>query len=160
MARWYLLECRKQLVHWDQGWIINCRSTFGLSLLSFNCQIMILGEIRSRDSIVSFSGGKSNTTPRNSHPPYWDGAMLLLFNVQGSVRETQVDWCQQRREQEEQQLPYVPDARPVLPRLGRGPSSAWVHRDKQGLMKQELPCFNTGLWWHCLNWDLPTKVTF
>lgn len=160
MARWYLLECRKQLVHWDQGWIINSRSTFGLSLLSFSCQIMILCEIRSRDSTVSFSGGKSNTTLRNSHPLYWDGATLLLFNVQGSVRETQTDWCQQRWQQEEQQLLCVPDAWPVLPLLGGGPSSAWVHHDKQSLMKQELPCFNTGLWWHCLRWNLPTKGTF
>lgn len=37
----------------------------------------------------------------------------LLFNVQGSVRETQIYCCQKKGKQEEQQLPCVPKALPV-----------------------------------------------
>lgn len=54
----------------------------------FICEIVTLFEVRLGDSMVEFLGGKSNATPENSHPLSWEGTVLLLFDVQGSVRET------------------------------------------------------------------------
>jgi hypothetical protein len=86
--------------------------------------------------MVSFLGGKSNATLRNSHPLYWDGAMLL-FNMQGSERETWVS-----TEVRARGTAVTLCSHSCVPLLGTGFSSAWVHHYKQGLMKQCLPYFN------------------
>lgn len=72
--------------------------------------------------------------------------MLLLFDVQGSVRETDLLVLTEVRARGtvvslcSPCLAYVPTL------LGIGFSSAWVHCYKQGLMKQRLPHFNVGSW--------------
>lgn len=92
------MEFGQQLEHRDQCWGMNSRSALNYHSRFFQSN---------RDRYMAhFSGSKSNVPLRNSHPFYWDGARLLL-NVQGSGRETQTYWYQQR-EQVEQQLPCAP----------------------------------------------------
>lgn len=118
------------------------------------CEIVILFEIRLGDSMVNFSGGKSNAPPKNSHPLSWEGTMLLLFDVQGSVRKTDLLVLTEVRARGTavSLCSYCPASAPTLP--GTGFSSAWVHHYEQGLMKQRLPHFNVGSWcplphqWH------------
>lgn len=93
----------------DRRWIINSRFVIILS-------VRLWSFLRSDWEIVygqSFSGGKSNATPKNSHPLSWEGTMLLLLDVQGSVRERLLVLTKMRAR--EQQLACVPKALPVPP---------------------------------------------
>lgn len=142
----YPVECRKQLVHWDYCWVINSTSTFPLS---FICEIVILCEIRSGESVVRVSQVVNLMPLQGTATPFLGMELCCCYST------CRVRWGihgftgVERNNKGNSGYPVflTPCLCPTL--LGTGFSSAWVHRYKQGLTKQQLPHFNAGLGWQC-----------